>query len=67
MKKDMKKILDSSQVKVHNHLNQNYYIGNKKALFYNFKKLCELHGDNVFKYLPVTFHVCKGIDDPVYL
>lgn len=62
----MKKILDSSKIRIHNHLSQNYYIGNKKALFYNFKRLCEFRGDNAFKYLPLTYHISRGIDDPTY-
>jgi hypothetical protein len=51
---------------MHNHLESNYYIGNKKALYYNCKKLCEFKGEDIFKYLPVTFHIVKGMDDPSY-
>lgn len=46
-----------------NHLEQNYFIGNKKALFYNMKNYYELKGLNVFDALPLTFHIAKGIDD----
>lgn len=66
IKKDIRKIVECNDIKIHNHLNQNFYIGNKKALYYNFKKLCEYKGDHVFKYLPLTFHIAKGIDDPSY-
>jgi hypothetical protein len=49
---------------MHNHLEQNYFIGNKKALYYNMKKFYQLQGLNVFEALPLTFHIIKGIDDP---
>jgi hypothetical protein len=48
---------------MHNHLEQNYYIGNKKALFYNMKKYYDLQGLNVFDALPITYHITKGLDD----
>ena len=51
---------------MHNHLQENYYIGNKKALFYNLKRYIELKAENPFKTLPLTFHVTKGTEDPEY-
>lgn len=39
-KKKINKILDSQKIKVHNHLEFNYFLGNKKALFYNIKRWC---------------------------
>lgn len=48
---------------IHNHLEQNFYIGNKKALFYNMKKYYELKGLDVFEALPLTFHISKGLND----
>jgi hypothetical protein len=62
----MKKIDDSRQLTVHNHLEYNFYIGNKKALFYNMKRYLELKQEDPFKMLPLTFHVAKGVDDPEY-
>jgi hypothetical protein len=43
-KKKITKIDDSRPLKMHNHLESNFYIGNKKALFYNLKRYLELKG-----------------------
>ena len=51
---------------IHNHLENNFYLGNKKALFYNMKEYYQLTGENVFEYLPLTFHIKSGITDPQY-
>lgn len=48
---------------MHNHIEQNYYIGNKKALFYNMKRYYDLQKLDVFEALPLTFHITKGLDD----
>jgi tubulin--tyrosine ligase len=48
---------------VHNHLECNFHIGNKKALFYNLRQYYDLIGKDVFDYLPLTFHIKKGLDD----
>lgn len=60
-KKDIKKIGDSGKLRMHNHLEFNYYLGNKKALFYNIKRICEYKGEDPFDYVPLTFHIAKGI------
>ena len=52
---------------MHNHLYENYYIANKKALFYNLSKYYEFKKENVFDYVPLTFHIIKGIEDTRYL
>ena len=65
-KKSISKIGDSTKVRLHNHLEFNYYLGNKKALFYNMRRLCECKGENPFDYIPITFHIAKGVDDPLY-
>lgn len=51
---------------MHNHLPENYYIGNKKALFYNLKRFYDLQGKNVFTIIPQTFHISGGVEDPHY-
>lgn len=43
-KKSINKIDDSRSLKIHNHLESNFYIGNKKALYYNMKRYLELKG-----------------------
>lgn len=51
---------------VHNHLEYNFYLGNKKALFYNMKEYYKRQGKDVFEYLPLTFHIKNGFNDPEY-
>lgn len=31
------------------------------------KQFCEWKGENVFDYLPLTFHIQEGLSDPEYL
>lgn len=35
-------------------------------MFHNLKQYYELRGDNVFNYLPLTFHIKNGLKDPQY-
>ena len=51
---------------MHNHFIHNYYIGNKKALFYNLKRYYDLIGKDVFTIIPLTFHIKTGTSDPEY-
>lgn len=51
---------------MHNHLMNNFYLGNKKALFHNLKEYYSLTGGDLFKTVPLTFHIKKGIKDPQY-
>lgn len=64
--KKISKILVPCESRIHNHLEFNYYLGNKKALFYNMTRLCEAKGENPFEYIPMTFHISKGTEDPVF-
>ena len=41
-------------------------MGNKKAMFYNMREYYQLIGRNPFDYLPLTFHIQKGMDDKEY-
>lgn len=52
---------------MHNHLPNNYIISNKKALFYTMSKYYDKIKENVFEFLPLTFHVQNGLEDPEYL
>lgn len=49
-----------------NHLPNNGVLGNKKALFYLLKEYCELQHIDVFRIVPLTFHVQRGVNDSVY-
>ncbi|XP_031505734.1 uncharacterized protein LOC116268045 [Nymphaea colorata] len=51
---------------VQNHLVENYYIGNKKALFYNLKRYYDHINKAVFEAVPLTFHLTRGTEDPNY-
>jgi len=48
---------------LYNHLEGNFHLSNKKALFYNMKTLCEWKSEDVFDYLPHTFHIKDGVLD----
>ena len=41
----------------HNHLESNWHLSNKKALFLNMRSYYEARKINPFEYIPVTFHV----------
>lgn len=57
----------ASTNRIHNHLEQNFLIGNKKALFYNLKAYYDLLGKNVYDIIPLTFHIGEqGSSDPVF-
>lgn len=46
----------------HNHLECNTALGSKKSLYYNMKAYYGSIGQDVFKYLPLTFHVGSAKD-----
>ena len=49
-----------------NHLMNNYVLGNKKALFNTMKNYYHHTGQEVFEYLPLSFHVKDGLEDKTY-
>lgn len=46
--KNMGNVPNSNKLKVHNHLENNFFIGNKKALFYNMRRYLNLKGVDPF-------------------
>lgn len=64
--KGIKYIDNSNTIKVHNHLQSNYFLGNKKALFYSLRKYYQLLKENPFTKIPITFHITQGIQDPEF-
>jgi tubulin--tyrosine ligase len=45
---------------MHNHLENNFHLSNKKALFYNIKNYMNLLNKDPFQIIPLTFHInCK--------
>lgn len=51
---------------LHNHLQFNGLIGNKKALYYNIREYCKLTGNKISDYVPLTYHIKNGLTDPDY-
>ena len=54
-------------IRIQNHLSQNFVIGNKKALLYTMRQYYDNNGMDVFDYLPLSFHITKGIEDAEYV
>ncbi len=52
---------------MHNHLENNWNLSNKKALFYNLKNYYISTKQNPFDNLPLTFHIKEGITDQEYI
>ena len=52
---------------MHNHLEDNWNLSNKKALYYNLRSYCEAIGEDYRKYMPCTFHISHGVNDREYL
>ena len=47
----------------YNHMENNYHLSNKKALYYNMKIYYESIGQDWFNVLPLTFHIKEGPSD----
>eukprot|EP00742_Colponemidia_sp_Colp-10_P008016 GILJ01008648.1.p1 GENE.GILJ01008648.1~~GILJ01008648.1.p1 ORF type:complete len:946 (-),score=133.22 GILJ01008648.1:104-2941(-) len=56
----------SKQLKLHNHLENNGVLSNKKGLYKYLKKYCESTGNDLCSIVPLTFHIVKGSSDPAY-
>lgn len=52
--------------KLHNHLENNFNLSNKKGMFYNMRYYYTSIQENVFDHLPVTFHIQNGLKDNEY-
>lgn len=63
-KKGICYIDSNTKLKIHNHLQSNYFLGNKKALFYSMRKYYELMKEDPYTKIPITFHITQGIQDP---
>ena len=59
--------INYEKIKIHNHLPQNYMLGNKKALFYTMTQYYKAVQEEKFQYIPLTFHVQDGLEDNEYL
>lgn len=52
---------------LHNKLEKNFHLSNKKAMFFNLRRYYEVTNRDPFEYLPLTYHVRNGTDDQEYL
>jgi hypothetical protein len=57
------KNLTSHNVITYNHMENNFHLSNKKALYYNMKTYYDALGLEWYQVLPLTFHVKEGIND----
>ena len=48
MLKILKKVKNFQEIKIHNHLPNNYVLGNKKALFYTMSKYYAKTNEDIF-------------------
>ena len=53
--------------KLYNHLEGNFHLSSKKALFYNLKSYFEALKTDPFKWIPLTFHIKNTENDKQYL
>ena len=58
--------VNSAQVRSHNKLEFNNRISDKKELFFSLKNYYSAVGENMFEYMPVTFHIKNGESDPEF-
>ena len=54
------------EIKIHNKIEHNYHLSNKKALYYNLVRYYKALGTDPFEYIPLTFHVKTGETDPAF-
>ena len=47
-------------------MENNYHLSNKKAIYYNIKVYYEAIGKDYYKFLPLTFHIKEGLNDPQF-
>lgn len=67
LKNKVMSIIESPlKLKVQNHFQSNYFLGNKKALFYSLRKYYKLQNIDPFTKIPLTFHITEGLTDPEF-
>jgi len=45
------------------HIENNFHLSNKKAIYYNMKVYYDATNQDTFDYLPLTFHIKEGLGD----
>ena len=59
-------VVDPSSKRICNHIEDNFHLANKKALLVNMKSYFPTINEDVFRYLPLTFHIKNGLEDEEY-
>lgn len=59
-------VYSSAELKVHNKLEHNYHLSNKKALFYNLVNYYKAIHRDPYEVIPLTFHIKTGESDPEF-
>lgn len=49
-----------------NHMENNFHLSNKKAIYYNMKIYYEAIGQSPFENMPLTYHIKEGITDRAF-
>ncbi|OMJ67300.1 hypothetical protein SteCoe_35572 [Stentor coeruleus] len=60
------KSLDALTLKMHNKIEFNQHLTNKKGLYQSLKNYCEALNLDLFDFVPLTFHVTLGEKDPEF-
>jgi len=55
-----------TEQRLYNKIEDNFHVNNKKALFINMKNYYEAMDEDVYRNIPLTFHVKNGMDDPEF-
>lgn len=58
--------LDASSIKMHNKIEFNQHLTNKKGLYLSMKSYCEALNLDLFEFVPLTFHIKMGDKDPEF-
>ena len=59
-------ITNPLQNRICNHLEYNFLLSNKKAMYHNLKHLYQVMKVDPFEYIPLTLHIQKGVEDPEF-
>ena len=56
--------ITSHSLIVYSKQENNFHLSNKKAIYYNMKVYYEAIGKEYYNYMPLTFHIKEGLNDP---
>ena len=60
-------ILDSTKLRMHNKIEFNQHLTNKKGLYQSLKQYCAALNLDLFEFVPLTFHIKGGEADPEFI